>query len=195
MNGYGGETIRGNWLRFNSVEKWYQARINYSKRYSRALSDELARSIENILKSGFRIVSDKYGIEDQNSLYILQYLYHEARCRHHFGKYTLGSYFLNTITLSPALDPIIHTLQFDTPEYPDYKLLMALIFTRYEPDLLKFKFDSKRFIAPETIEYAQKINERFPRRLVSNKDNWVGYFVYNRTIYKRKKYSPKAETI
>ncbi|MBD3879960.1 MAG: hypothetical protein SR1Q5_09850 [Quinella sp. 1Q5] len=60
-------------------------------------------------------------------------------------------------------------MRLETPEYPDPKLLMTLLFVRHEPDLLTFPFDSKRFIAPETIEYAKKINERFPRRMTADK--------------------------
>ena len=43
------------------------------------------------------------------------------------------------------------------------------MFTRYEADLLKFPFQGKRSIAPETIAFAQKINERFPRHSITDK--------------------------
>ena len=79
--------------------------------------------------------------------------------------------------LSPALDPIVRTLRIDTPECPDPKLLLAVIFTRYEPDLLKFPFQGERFIAPETIAYAQKINERFPRRNTNDKPDGKKFYL------------------
>ena len=168
LSGYGGELIRGNWLRFGSLERFRQSEIRRDS-YSRPLSQEIAYFREKILESTFDAIRDKYKIEDENSLWFAQYLYQETRCRHHFGKFTLGKYFGNEIVLSPAIAPEIRTVRLETPECPDPKLLMALLFVRYEPDLLTFPFDSKRFIAPETIEYAKKINERFPRRMIKDK--------------------------
>ena len=163
LTGYGGEMIRDYWLRFN-FEKWYSSTINLSKRYHYPLSDELAHSIEIILKSGFNKVRDKYKIEDQNSSHTLQYFYNEARGRHHFGKMSLHNYFKNKILISPMLDPLLRTLKLNTSECLDYKLLMTVLLARYEHDLLKFPFDSDHSIKPDTIEYAQKLNERFPYR-------------------------------
>ncbi len=51
---------------------------------------------------------------------------------------------------------------------------MALLFARYAPDLLKFPLDLNRSIAPKTIAYAQKINERFPRQVTTDKINREG---------------------
>lgn len=169
LNGYGGETIRGNWLRFKKTPEEF---IKYRSRivnYSPDLSAELAHSVRVIFESAFRSICDKYKVEDENSIDLVQYLYQETRCRSHFGKNSVGKYFKNIIMLSPALDPVVRTLQVDTPECPDSKLLIALLFTRYEPDLLKFPFQGKRLIAPKTIAFAQKLNERFPRRLTTDK--------------------------
>ena len=164
LTGYGGEMIRDYWLRFN-LEKWHQGKIDMAKLYQRPLSDELANSMETIIKSAFNKIRNKYKIEDQNSSYILLHLYNEGQGRHHFGKTTLYNYFENKISISPIIDPLLLTLKLNTSECLDYKLLMALLFARYEPDLLKFPFDSGQSIAPETIEYAKKINERFPHRI------------------------------
>lgn len=65
-------------------------------------------------------------------------------------------------------------LRLFTSECSDPKLPVALLFTRYEPDLLKIPFQGKRFVAPETIAYAQKINERFARRLTTDKSSREG---------------------
>ena len=110
---------------------------------------------------------------DKNSGYIQQYIYHEVRARSHVGRVVLINYLKGSFSLLPAFDPEIQTLKFNTLECPDYQLLIALIFSRYAPDLLKFPFQGKRSIAPETIEYANKINERFPRRL-KDKQNVSG---------------------
>lgn len=164
LTGYGGEMIRDYWLSYTSLEKWYQGMLNFHKRNHHFLSDEIDHCMETIIKSGLHKARDKYKIEEQNSLYVLQYFYNEGRGRHHFGKVSLGSYFRNEIIISPILDPLIRSVKINTSECLDHKLLVIFLLTRYAPDLLTFPFDSKHFIAPETIEYAKKINERFPRR-------------------------------
>ena len=164
LSGYAGENIRGNWFRFNqSPMEFAKTQSNRARRYSPALAKKMSRSMKTILQSAYRSICKKYKIEDRNSIEIVQYLYQETRTRSHFGKNTVGRYFTNTFILAPALDPIVRTLRIDTPECPDPKLLIAVIFTRYEPDLLTFPFQGERFIAPETIAYAKSLNERFPR--------------------------------
>ncbi|MBR6712050.1 MAG: hypothetical protein IKI76_03545 [Selenomonadaceae bacterium] len=163
ITGDAGEIIRGNWLRFNqSPKEFTHSQEDRAFFYSPALARELSHSTKAIFESAFRALRDKYKIADEDSHYLVQYLYQNTRCRNHFGKNMAGGYLRNIISLSPALDPQIRTLKLETPECPDPKLLMALLFVRYEPDLLTFPFDSNRFIAPETIEYAKKINGRFP---------------------------------
>ena len=54
---------------------------------------------------------------------------------------------------------------------------MALIFTRYEPALLKFPFEGKRSIHPETLALAQKLNESFPRQMTTDKVDRGGGFI------------------
>ena len=164
LKGYGGETIRGNWLRFASWEKFKAFQMEQIKPYSSRLSSELAKSIEHILKSASRIICDKYKIEDPSSRYVQQYIYQDTRTRHHHGKEIFNDFLRNTFTLFPSLDPAIRAIKLETSECPDPQLIIAFIFARYEPDLLTFPFQGKRSIAPETIAYAKKINERFPRR-------------------------------
>ena len=169
LDGVGGETVRGNWLRFGTLKNFMNWQMNGVSSYSYALSGELSNSLKNILKSAFDMIKNKYKIEDPNSLYLAQYLYHEARCRHHFGKDLLCNYLVNNIMIAPAFDPKVRTLRFETKDCPDPHLLMALLFTRYEPNLLSFPFEGERFISKETIAYAQKINEQFPRQTTTDK--------------------------
>ena len=74
----------------------------------------------------------------------------------------LSKYFYGQIAISPILDPALQTVRLNTPDCPDYNLLMTLLFIRYAPELLDFPFDSKHSIKSETIEYARKLNECFP---------------------------------
>lgn len=160
LNGFGGETIRTYWHKL--PEKFIERQTLMTNKYSKELSGELSDSIKNILESAFRAVRYKYKIENPNSEDIPQYTYQETRCRSHFGKGLYSNFLMNSVIFSPLLDPELRTLQIKTRECSDSQLLIALIFTRYEPDLLTFPFQGKRSISPETIAFAQKINARFP---------------------------------
>ncbi len=158
--------LRGYW--HESPRTFIENQCLITKHYSRFLSNKLSHSIETILKSNFRTVCDKRKIENPNSEDIPQYMYQETRCRHHYGKDGFLSHYLrNSFELSPTLDPVLRTLQLYTSKCLDPQLLITIIFTRYAPDLLTFPFQGDRSIAPETIEYAKKITERFPRRRVT----------------------------
>lgn len=167
LTGYGGETIRTYWQM--SPKKYLDRQKRITRNYQSFLSSELFHSLETITNSAFRAIREKYKIEDENCEDIPHYLYQETRCRHHFGKFSLCSYFGNTISLSPALDPLLRTLKLNTPECLDSNLLITFIFARYAPDLLMFPFDSKHSIKPETIACAKKINEHFPRQVITDK--------------------------
>lgn len=162
VSGDGGESLRDYW--FDEPKDFLDGQIGACTVYSLALSRELANSKKNILESSFRFVREKYKVADENSPYIVQYANQETWNRHHFGKALSGAYFCNSITLAPVFDPELLKLRVDTPECPDPKLLVAVIFTRFEPTLLQFPFDSNRSIAPETIAFAKRLNERFPRQ-------------------------------
>lgn len=161
LSGGAGEGIRRRWQM--PPKKFIQTFSQNASSYSYKLAEKMTASIENVLTYSLRAVRDKHHIEDAESTDIPQMLYYETRSRYHFGKDSLCNYFMNNILLTPAIDFEVRTLKPYTPECADANLLIALLFTRFQPDLLKFPFDSNRSIAPETIAYAQKLNERFPR--------------------------------
>ena len=185
IDGSGGEMLRKRWhilpRQFIENQSWH---INP---YSHNLSNELSLSIESILKSGFRRVCNKHDVKNADSIEIPQLLYYDTWNRHHFGKGMLSNYLQNVFSFSPAIDPDIRNLQLKSSECPDYNLLIALIFTRYAPDLLTFPFNSNRSIAPETIEYAKKINERFPLVKKDKASISGGFFICSRVTCKRRK--------
>ena len=175
VNGFAGETVRAYW--YGSPTNFAASEIyGRSRQYSPALSRELSNSVKKILESAFGNVCYKHGIKNFDSPYITQYTYQETRCRHHFGKISLSRYFENNLSLSPTLDPELRTLRLDAPELPDPNLLMTLIFVRYEPQLLNFPVQGNRTIRPETLAFAQKLNEHFPRRVTTDKVDWGGVF-------------------
>ena len=180
LNGYAGETMRRYW--HNSPKKFIDNQRGKTNYYSHSLSSELLHSVKTILQSDFNDLREKYKIKNADSIRIPQYLYQETRCRHHFGKISLGRYFTNEFMLSPALDPEIRTLQLDASECPDQNLLLALLFTRYEPDLLTFPFNGGRSIAQKTIAYAQKLNERFPRQVTTDNVDCGEFYLQTRDL-------------
>ena len=197
ITGHSGETIRGNWLRFNqSPKEFIESQVLKAGAYPSALSRELSQATSNIFESTFQVISKKYKIADEDSHYLVQYLYQETRARNHYGKEFCLHYFKNNIVLAPTLDPKLHTVKFDTPQCPDPRLLTALIYVRYKPDLLTFPFQGGRSIVSETIEYARKINEHFPRKDVAGATGGGGTSsICNRVIRRQKKFSPTARTI
>lgn len=184
LSGLSGEMLRKTW--HMSPQKFINSQCWATKRYSHTLAQSLTHSIQNIIKSIFNRVRDKYRIEDQNSIDIPQYLYHETRTRNHCGKEISNSYLRsNTVTIVPSYDPEIQTLKLKTSECPDYNLLMILLFTRYAPDLLKIRFDKfhEAIDLKNLIPYAKKLNERFPRHVTADKVNQGKFHFQPRNTY------------
>ena len=172
ISGMSGETLRHRWqLPPEEFTKDFIWKVSF---YSSTLSQKLTVSIKNILESSLNAVRDKHKFEEANFKNIQQLLYHETWSRYHFGKESLCNYLAGIVKLSPALDPEVRILRLDTSKCPDYNFLITLLFARYAPDLLKFPLDLNRSIAPETIAYAQKINERFPRQVTADKSSGGG---------------------
>ena len=160
FTGANGETLRYYWR--TPLKEFVATETQRADRYSPTLAIELRRSFENIFASNSRYLRNKYKIDDADSVDITNFMYLETRGRWHFGKAAVSSYFSNILSLFPASDPEICTLSCNSAKCPDYNLMVALLFDRYAPDLLKFPIQGNRSIAPETIDYAKKINERFP---------------------------------
>lgn len=78
---------------------------------------------------------------------------------YHFRKLSVEEYFSNKFLLMLFFDPELHKLKLCTNECQDNNLLFALIYLRYCPELLNFKFEGNRKINEKTLDYAQKINE------------------------------------
>lgn len=165
IKGFGGKALRDYWCGLPKI--FIEEETRRARNYSPNLSAELSHSVENIIASAFRAICGKYKIKNPNSIDIPQYLYQETRCRNHFGKLLVGYYFQNVRVLSPALDPLVRTLRLNTDECSDINLLMFLFFLRYEPALLEFPFEGKRSFNLNTIDFARKLNERFPRLLIT----------------------------
>ena len=167
ITGSSGGTIRDTWD--ISPRELLEQHINIIKKYyTKSTEKELINSISNILNTSFSKVQTKYHITNPESNEITTKLYKETRNRHHFGRAAVESYVANIYNLSPFLDPNIHKLKSFSQKCLDRRLLIAVIYKRYCPGLLDFKFEGNRYINNETLEYANIINKTFPYTPLKN---------------------------
>ena len=151
ITGYGGECIRKYWDYSSEVL------INNLSNRAKSYSSQLIEPTENIIKNSFNQLNNDFEKKDSPHL-----LYNQTRSKNHFGKLSAEFVISNLIKLSPLLDVDLHRLKLSDKGCDDDNLLVALIFARYCPDLLKFKFEKNRFIDEDTISYAFKINAKYP---------------------------------
>ena len=162
FGGAGGECIRSYWNK--SKEQYVQECLNRCNNFPITMLPQLQTSVKNILERSFAGMQgkfDKFGRSIKPQDLTLNF-YRETRCRMHFGKEIVENYLGGYIKYTPLMDPELHKLKLDDDECPDKNLLMAVIFSRYNKDLLSFKFEGQRKIDESTIVYAQIINQKFP---------------------------------
>lgn len=156
FSGAAGESIRA--YTDKTPDELKKSIWNLSKKETKFFSEDcdriFQRTIENLAKD--------YNIDDLNSKELSFLVNFENRWRHHFGKLTVEENFTNQKKLNPFLDPQLHKLKLSTEKCSDSDLLFSLIFVRYCPKLLNFKFEGRRKINPETIKYAEYINNLHP---------------------------------
>lgn len=155
FNGAGGGSLRG--YMDEGREVFLKNKKNIISKYDPSLVDSALRDLNDALDE----VISNFNLSP-NDPKLLQMYYNETRSRYHFGKSALESYFSNMFKLTPLIDSNLRKLQSNTPECKDTKLLVAVIFSRYCPELLNFDFDSGHTIDSSTIEYAKKLNEKYP---------------------------------
>lgn len=160
--GAAGECIRAYWN--TTDEEFIAKQLNRCQKYPFTTKIKFTKSVINILTSAFSQIKDKYKRFNReiSSKDLSLNLYRETRCRNHFGKDMVESFLGGTIKLAPLLDSELQKLKLNDNNCEDKNLLIAIIFSRYNKPLLDFKFEGKRSINPETIKYAEEINERYP---------------------------------
>lgn len=153
--GYG-ENLRGyNQRRPNELLDYYEIRC-------RRLDNTLIEPAKRILNASFNRIQDEYSIEEDNSKEITDLLYTESWNRNHFGRLYVQRYLTNLYKLAPLSDAELVKLRLKTDECEDEQLLIAIILSRYCPELLNFRFDRERKFDEATLEMARKINTLKP---------------------------------
>ncbi|OUN22669.1 hypothetical protein B5G37_09680 [Pseudoflavonifractor sp. An85] len=162
FGGSGGECVRSYWNK--SKEQYIRECLNRCKKYPAEVSSQLEESLKRVLENSFESMQRKFerfgrGIDPQD---LTLNFYRETRCRMHFGKDLVENYLGGFIKYTPLLDPELHKLKLNDENCQDKNLLMAVIFSRYDKDLLSFPFEGQRKIDESTIEYAQSISQKIP---------------------------------
>ena len=160
ISGSGGESVRAHWD--VPADKFLQHNANRAGRYSLKLAQKMGDSIDKLIDKAYEIIGEKFHINNSNSVEYPLHLHRETRCRSHFGKAAVEDYFSNLYTFQPLIDPDLRRIRLSEPECLDNNLLMAMIYVRYCPKLLEFKFEGNRSISKNTIAFANQINNKFP---------------------------------
>lgn len=150
--------LRGTWNEF-SPPRFIQSRGKAANVFK---STNFVGSVVRVLQKSFDDITKLYLAEGRNGSLTGMNLYKETRNRVHFGRTLAVEYISNVFRLEPLMDYQMNKIRLSTDRYSDPQLLFALIFIRYQKELLNFKIQGKRSFKRETLELAQKINEEFP---------------------------------
>ena len=159
IGGLGGECIREYWI--DNPKEYIDKCLKRASNYS----EELKIPTKNILEKSFEELQKDYNIKDQNLPILTTLLYKEVRTRNHHSKSIVENLLSNYYIIVPLMDKELYKLNRFNENIEDDNLLITLIFTRYCPKLLDFKFEGRRSINKETIKFAKKINEKYPLKL------------------------------
>ncbi len=170
FSGFGGGMIRDyrKFWNFENIFEFIKAKQRRTSLYPIETRIDISDSVEKIInKSSFLIKKVNFFKEFDDSNYLANF-YRETRCRNHFGKATIEYYMSNMIVFSPLLDPELQKLKLYSKDCLDKDMLLAIMFTRFAPNLLNYKFEGKRFINTDTIEFTKKINNIKPFKKNNN---------------------------
>ncbi len=154
ITGHCGETIR-EYPHENPTEYITNAIVS-----AKSLDNSVVKSTESILNNSFKEIRETENIENPNSNRITTVFFNEGRNRIHFAKGFVSTYLLNTITLAPFTDPILHKLDYN--EFEDKSILIHLIFKRFFHELIDFRFNNDKKLNEETLKICDEINTLFP---------------------------------
>ena len=163
FTGAGGGTVRD---LAASLPHWKteSAFIEKQSRDGRALGNDIGESVRALLERSFVGIKNKYrsfGREIAPEDACIHF-YKDTRGRFHFGKAVVEDWFSGRISLTPLQDSLLHKLKHNSAGCSDQNLLVAVIYDRYNKDLLNFEFEGGRELKSETREYARMLNRKYP---------------------------------
>lgn len=174
--GVGGEVLRNYW---SGTPDAFKAAHQGICRYMSAKDAPLFRqALGRMLERSFAFIRSKFLrvgrpiAEDR----IPNRLVRDTQIRFHCGRASLESFLYGEFIYAPLTDKKLAAIDFPDQQCEDFDLLVALIFVRYQPELLDIEFNGNRRISQKAIEYARQINALSPyhkerdesRRSISN---------------------------
>ena len=153
LSGNGGEILRGN------PEMDIKTYIDkMSRGVLNIYGDEFYNSSLRLYNRSLDLLKREKSFE--NDFEISATLYCRGRTRNHFGKMELEGFIANIYGLSPLIDPDIKRIKYNIEK--NSHDLIAFIYIRFAHDLVNFPFQGNRYINPESIKKAEKINKKLP---------------------------------
>lgn len=181
FGGFGGETIRPYWDM--SLEKMIEKQYSYVSMLPDKTYREYTSSISRILFDSYHGLEEKYGLFDEEDNTYGFAMFREVYNRCHFGKISTEAYTTNTLNISPIMDPLLQKIRLNDDTCRDKNLLIALIFERYNPELLSFPFEGGRSISEETRKHARDISSGYP--MISEDESSDALFLLDDSVLQR----------
>lgn len=150
--GSGGECIRG--YPYKSTVSYHKNIINNATLYG----SNFIKSAYKLLENNCNIIKKRFNILTDYDIPI--YTYNDTRCLNHYGKSKTEGALCNFFSFTPLIDKNLRKI--DILNCDDKKFLITVLLDRYCPALLNFEIEGGRTFDSKTIEYAKKINAKFP---------------------------------
>lgn len=152
FSGSGGECIRG--YPYKSTVSYHTNIINNATLYG----SNFIKSAYKLLENNCNIIKKRFNILTDYDIPI--YTYNDTRCLNHYGKANTENSLCNFFSFTPLIDKNLRKI--DILNCDDKKFLITVLLDRYCPALLNFEIEGGRTFDSKTIEYAKKINAKFP---------------------------------
>ena len=163
FTGSGGEMLRG--APCLPIEKFIKA-ISHNNVYGH--EEEFYNSSLKFLLRNIELLKKEKKI--YNDYEISFELYKMIVGRYHFGKGDLESYLSNIYTLEPLMDPDIKKIKYNIQGNNPHDLI-SYIYIHFAYNLIYFPFQGNRSINLESIQRAEKLNNKYKPYEKSNDYN------------------------
>lgn len=156
FSGDGGECMRNYWYR--SYFLTLKRKLAMCRKY---FSISKLR-VFKFFNCEIKVLSKHIKVSILNPL-ISSMLYAETRCRYHYGRYAVEDFFGNIFRLQPLLDPDLRKLNCTKGFlFKKESFFCALVYDRYAPDLLNFRFEGGRHLDEKLLKKIKKFNAKYP---------------------------------
>ena len=151
ITGHAGENIR-EYQSITPISEYLSMAEEISQTLIEPTQRILDYNVENVIKDFEGIYNDDIELG----------IYTESVMRYHFSKHSVENFLVNTITLNPLNDPSLYKLKRSDENCLDKDLLMCLIYLRFWPEIMNFRFGSGHHINEDTLNYAKEIISKYP---------------------------------